>query len=94
MRFVLTGKVAGKRTSIVWHDGRLEGDSFANSILESLAKAKEGTVVSLAPGAPATTTDHLSDPFSTISLFGEIADDLDISGDAPVLEEPPEGAVA
>lgn len=94
MRFTLTGTVGKSKISVTWHDGALEGEGPGNMLLESLAKALEGRSVSLSPGAPPTSTDHLSDPFSTIALFREIAEDVQIYGDKPVLPDVGEGNVA
>jgi hypothetical protein len=93
VRFTLRGLRGSQLISMTWIDGRLYGDPEAVEMVEMLAAAMEGHVVS--SPADITTHDHLRNPASASSLMRMMFSSRPecTYSDVPPVPEPPEGAI-
>ena len=97
--FALTGPRHGRTITLTWspeEGGTVDGsDTDAVAVVQRSAEALEGKLLAL-PGAPSTTTDHLSSPY-TAKLLMQMRFDSGtrpvLTGNLPMLPDPPEGAV-
>lgn len=96
--FALTGRYGGREVTVGWSEGgELSGDAEAVAMVRLLAEAYEGSLIGLL-GAPRTTHDHLSSPYTSLLLMRRVFDDISprgttMRGSVPPQTPPPEGAV-
>jgi hypothetical protein len=91
--FTLRGHRGSQIIEMTWTDGQLTGDPEAIEMVQALAAAMEGQVVS--SPADITTHDHLSNPASAASLMDMMFSSRStcVYSDVPPMPEPPEGAI-
>ena len=97
MKYTARIRQWGREVELTWEDGELSGDQDIVDRLTLEAELREGSDVSHTPTGPATQTNHLSDPLSTLRLLQRfIADEdiLELTGDVPEAPEVPEGGIA
>lgn len=92
MRYRVEGLFNGRRATLAWENGKVQGDYVAAKIVKSRAKNLEGQPVG--PVGQYTTTAHLKDPNSVLEIIKQVFDQVDsVTGDVPVAAELPPDAI-
>jgi hypothetical protein len=96
MKFTVSGQLrqGGITARVEWSDGKLTGESRAVCAVLTEAARREGQFVGV-PDGPYTRHHHLNDSFSALLLIVGIfePDSRMLSGDIPVRQPVPDGAV-